>query len=88
MEYHSEGINSTTNIITDDMMIYGETNPQHDRHLIQVLNKCREIGLKLNPEKYIFGATEVPFFSHTVSSSGLHADPKKIQSIVNMPLTQ
>ena len=48
---------------------------------MQVLNKCREAGLKLNPDKCIFGATEVPFFGHTVSSSG----PKKIQSIVNMP---
>ena len=50
-----------------------------------MLNKCRKIGLKLNPEKCIFGATEVPFFGYTVNSSGLCADPKKIQSIVNMP---
>ena len=66
------------------MIIHGETDPQDDRHLIQVFNKCREIGLKLSPEECIFGATEVPFFGHTVSSSGLCADPKKIQSIVNM----
>ena len=85
MDYHFEGINSTTNIIADDIMMHGETDQQHDRHLIQVLNKCRETGLKLNPDKCIFGATEVPFFGHTVSSSGLRADPKKIQSIVNMP---
>ena len=71
MDYHFKGINSTTNIIADDVMIHGETNQQHDRHLIQVLNKCRETGLKLNPVKCIFGATEVPFFYHTVSSSGL-----------------
>ena len=86
MDYHFKGTNSTTNIIADDVMIHGKTDPQHDRHLIQVLNKCREIGLKLNPGKYIFGTTEVPFFGHTVSSSGLCVDPKKIQSIVNIPL--
>ena len=39
MDYHFKGINSTTNIIADDMMIHGETDPQHDRHLIQMLNK-------------------------------------------------
>ena len=72
MDYHFEGINSTTNIIADDVIIHGETDPQHDRHLIQVLNKCREIELKLNSEKCISGATEVPFFGHTVSSRGLH----------------
>ena len=86
MDYHFKGINSTTNITVDEVMIHRETDLQHDRHLIQVLNKCREIGLKLNPEECTFGATEVPFFSHTVSSSGLHAYPKKIQSIVIMPL--
>ena len=61
MDHHFKGINSTTNIIADDLMIHGETDQQHDRHLIQVLNKCREIGLKLNPDKCIFGATEVLF---------------------------
>ena len=85
MDYHFEDINSTTNIIADDVMIHGETDQQHNRHLIQVLNKCRETGLKLNPDKFIFRATEVPFSGHTVSSSGLCADPKKIQSIMNMP---
>ena len=42
MDYHLEDINSTTNIIVDDVMIHGETDPQHDRHLVhlkQVLNK-------------------------------------------------
>ena len=82
MDYHFEGINSTTNIIADDVMIHGETDQKDDRHLIQVLHKCRETGLQLNPDKCIFGATEVPFFGHTVSSSGLRADPKKSNQLL------
>ena len=39
-----------TSVIADDVMIHGETDEQHDKHLIQVLNKYHEIGLKLNPE--------------------------------------
>ena len=50
MDCHFQDINCMTNIIADDVMIHGETDEQHDRHLIQVLNKCCEIGLKLNPE--------------------------------------
>ena len=48
MDAHFQDINSTTNVIADDVMIHGESDAQHDRHLLQVLNKCREIGLKLN----------------------------------------
>ena len=41
MDCHFQDINSMTNIIADDVMIHGETDEQHDRHLIQVLNKCQ-----------------------------------------------
>ena len=54
MDLHFEGINSTTNVIANDIMIHGESDEQHDRYLLQVLNKCREIGLKLNPDKCQF----------------------------------
>ena len=40
MDLHFDGINETTNIIADDIMIHGESDLQHDKHLIQVLNKC------------------------------------------------
>ena len=48
---HFGDTNSMTNVIADDVMVHGETKVQHGRHLIQVLNKCHEIGLKLNLEK-------------------------------------
>ena len=59
MDLHFQNINSTTNVIADDVMIHSETTEQHDKHLIEVLNKCRKIGLKLNPDKYSFGEQEV-----------------------------
>ena len=40
MDLHFDGINETTNIIADDVMIHGESDSQHDKHLLQVLNKC------------------------------------------------
>ena len=50
MDCHFQDINLMTSVIADDVMIHGEKDEQHDKNLIQVLNKCREIGLKLNPE--------------------------------------
>ena len=71
MDAHFQDINSTTNVIADDVMIHGEDDAQHDMHLLQVLNKCREIGLKLNPEKCQFGKKEVKFYSNIISSDGI-----------------
>ena len=85
MDLHFDGINETTNIIADDVMIHGESDSQHDKHLIQVLNKCHEIGLKLNPDKCIFGESSVPFYGNVISDQGLKPDPKKVDVIVNMP---
>ena len=85
MDLHFDGINETTNIIADDIVIHGESDSQHDKHLIQVLNKCQEIGLKLNPDKCIFGESSVPFYGNVLSDQGLKPDPKKVDIIVKMP---
>ena len=85
MDLHFDGINETTNIIADDVMIHGESDSQHDKHLIQVLNKCHEIGLKLNPDKCIFGESSVPFYGNVISDQGLKPDPKEVDVIVNIP---
>ena len=69
-------------------MIHGEIDEQHDKHLIQVLNKCCEIGLKLNPEKCSFGQKEVKFYGNAVSSDGVKPDPKKVDIIIQVPSPQ
>ena len=85
MDLNFQGINPTTNIIADDVMIHGGTDEEHDHHLIQVLNKCHEIGLKLNPDKCELGQTSVKLYGNVVSNQGLKPVPKKVDVIVKMP---
>ena len=59
MNTHLQDINSIANMMADNIMIHGENDDQHDMHLLQVLNKCREIGIKLNPDKCQFGEKQV-----------------------------
>ena len=84
MDLNFQGINPNTNIIADDIMIHGDCDEQHDRHLLQVLNKCREISLKLNPDKCKFGQPSVTFYGNVFSNQGLRSDPKKVNIIVRM----
>ena len=76
--------NEGTHIIADDVKIHGQDEATHDKHLIQVLNQCRKVGLKLNADKCIFKATFIPFFGHVISDQGIKPDPKKMDVIKTM----
>ena len=91
MDLNFKAINKGTHIIADNVLIVGSDSSytgSHDYHLIQVLNKCHEIGLKFNPDKCIFKLMQVLFFRHLVTSDGLKPDPNKINAIANMPAPQ
>ena len=45
-----------------DVMVHRESDQQHGRHLLQILNKCHEIVSKLNPDKCEFGKDSVQFW--------------------------
>ena len=40
--------------IADDLLIFGSTIEEHDKNLLAVLDRCKEIGLTLNPRKFKF----------------------------------
>ena len=71
--------------IADDLLIFGSTIEEHDKNLLAVLERCKEIGLTLNPRKFKFKCKMVPFFGNVVSDQGILPDPKKVQSIKNWP---
>ena len=88
MDLNFKSINEGTHIIANNVLIVendSSTSRSHDCHLVQVLNKCHEIGLKLNPDKCIFKSMQVLFFGYLVTSHDLNPDPKKINAIINMP---
>ena len=91
MDLNFKAINEGTHFSTDNVLTVGSdpsTIGSHDYCLLQVLNKCHEIGLKLNPDKCIFKSMQVLFFGHLVTSDGLKPDPKKINAITKMPAPQ
>ena len=82
---------TNAHIIANNILIVGSDlgpsdNYDHDRCLIQVLNHCREVGLKLNAAKCIFKAKQVVFYRHLIHTKGLSPDPRKVEAISNMPI--
>ena len=70
------------------MVIYGRSNLEHDKHLINFLDICRRNTLTLNPDKMQFRLPQVSFFGHQWSAKGLSPDPKKIAAVKRMDLPQ
>ena len=84
MDTYFGDLNEGTHVIVDDMKIHGQDEANHDKHLIQVLNQCRKVGLKLNAEKCIFKSESMPFFGHIISREGIKPEPKKMDVIKTM----
>ena len=85
MDAYFGDLNKGTHVIADDMQIHGDSKSTHNFHLLEALNQCRKIGLKLNADKCMFKATLIPFFGHVISREGVQPDPAKLDAIRNMP---
>ena len=72
--------------IADNMVIYGRSDLEHDKHLLNFLEVCRKSTLTLNPDKMQFRLPQVSFFGHKWSAKGLSPDPKKIAAVKRMNL--
>ena len=77
--------------VHDDIIVWGkgstdqEASEDHDNNLRKLLQRCREVNLKLNREKVELKQTKINYLGHIISSDGLRADPKKIDAVKQIP---
>ena len=74
--------------IANDMINYGRSDLEHDKHLLNFLEVCRKNTLTLNLDKMQFRLPQVSFFGHQWSVKGLSPDPKKIAAVKRMNLPE
>ena len=70
--------------VADDILVYGNSEKDHDEKLKKLLDACVRNKIKLNLQKSVFKTTEVEFLGHLMTSEGLKPDTKKIEAILNM----
>lgn len=56
------------------MFLFTKTKAKHDTNLRAVLQRCREKGLKLNPDKLAVCHTEVDYLGRIISVQGVARD--------------
>ena len=70
--------------ITDDMVITGRDEMEHDRNFLAFMEKCMSNNLTLSSEKIQFKQLQVSFYGHCWSKHRISPDPKKIQALNHM----
>jgi hypothetical protein len=68
----------------DDIIIMSKREKDHIADLTETFNNMRRNGLKLNPEKCIFGIQKGQLLGCMVSKRGIQAKPQKIEALRRM----
>ena len=68
-------------VIADDILIAAETKKKFDLATNRVLQRCRDSGFKLNPDKAKILLEEVHYFGYLLTKEGLKPDPRKVKAI-------
>ena len=77
------GLNGAINI-SDDIMVYGATQAEHDANLCATFQRLRENHLTLNNAKCAYNKHTLEFFGYLFSQGGMMADPKKTNDIMEL----
>jgi hypothetical protein len=74
------------NVLTyiDDIIVKSTKQENHVAGLQETFANFRQAGLKLNPEKCVFGVKKGKFLGCLVSTKGIKANPSKIEAILRM----
>lgn len=68
----------------DDILVFGETQEQHDKRLIAVLERLADANVTLNLEKCKFSTDKVEFLGHVIGKDGVQIDPTKVEAVAQM----
>ena len=72
-------------VFLDDLIVFSDTLEEHEARLMKVLNRLKDYGLKLSPEKCHFFKTSVRYLGHVVDAQGVHTDPDKVSALRDWP---
>jgi hypothetical protein len=69
----------------DDLVVYSLSVEEHRMHVREVLRRLQRAGFTLNPDKAVFGATEIKYLGHLISTRGVKPLPDRVLAIQQYP---
>ena len=74
--------------IHNDICVFGKTQQQHDKHLLQLLKTTLAKGPVFNSRKCQISKPQMTVFGTIFSAKGMKPDPIKIQALQDLPTPQ
>ena len=71
-------------VIVDDILLWADTKKEALENIRKTLDRCREVGIRLNLAKCKFYVQEVKYFGQIINQNGISTDPDKIKFIREM----
>jgi len=69
-------------IYINDILIYSNTKKEHIKYVKKVLQRLRELGLRVDVRKLEFNINEVKFLGLVITEGGIKIDPSKVSTIL------
>ena len=69
--------------ISDDIVVGGRDQNEHDERLMAVLATLEDNGLTINAEKSVFRMSKLRYMGHELSEKGLSVDNSKVRAVLN-----
>src|SRR5271169_1236038 len=73
-------------IYLDNILIYGKTPEEHERHVQTILRALNHTAMILNLNKCKFFTNEIHFLSYIIDENGSRSDLYNIKKIINWPI--
>ena len=78
-----QGVPGTANV-SDDIIVHGATQEEHDERLRQTLSRLKDVGLTVNADKCVFGVSEMVFLGHKLTSRGIDPAKEKVKAVAEV----
>lgn len=86
MEDVLEGLNWETAVVyLDDVIVFSPSMEEHLSALREVLDRFRQAGLKLHPDKCQVAVKRVNFLGHQLDETGMRPAEDKVEAVKNWP---
>ena len=72
-------------VYLDDIIIYGRTLEEHNQNLSLLLQRLKEHGMMLQPDKCEYLRPELEYLGHIITSDGVKPNDNKIEAIRSFP---
>lgn len=72
--------------VVDDNLIYGKTSADLAVNTVRYLQRCRERGIRLHKDKFVYNASEIEFAGLLISGKGFTIHPKIVEALSAFPI--